>query len=361
MATEYRQVTKLNMIDGSSYIALERLDAMEMKMNGLNVGKTVIQAVTASDAEAGTYPTIYVNLYHVVSLEGMRQEVPIPDTQPPVITYDGTRPFIVKYGSEFTPPEVKVTDDSEEQPVLTHDVVNHLGLVVEPFDTTQPGNYTVRFTATDAAGNQGKLSIPMVVEEYVDDIPPEIQYNGANPIVVAYGDNFTLPTVTATDNVDPSPQVTLLVKDEDGSQVQSIDTEKPGEYVLEYHAQDSSGNSSRLEVGVTVEAYVDDVPPEINYSGANPIEVEYGAEFTTPTATATDNYDSQVTVNTTLKKLSTGETIPSISTTEPGEYEVIFTAQDSAGNASEVTVGVIVGDEPEPEPEPDPEPEVPEE
>lgn len=72
MATEYKQVTKLNMIDGSSYIALERLDVMEMKMNGLNVGKSVIQEVTESDAEPGTYPTTYVNLYHVVSLEGMR-------------------------------------------------------------------------------------------------------------------------------------------------------------------------------------------------------------------------------------------------------------------------------------------------
>lgn len=244
-----------------------------------------------------------------------------------------------------------MTDDSDEQPVLTHDVVNHLGLVVEPFDTTQPGNYTVRFTATDAAGNKGKLSIPMVVEEYVDDVPPEIQYNGANPIVVAYGEQFTPPNVTATDNVDPSPQVTLFMKNSDGSQVQSIDTEKPGEYVLEYLARDSAGNSSKLEVGVTVEAYVDDVPPEITYSGENPIQVDYGAEFTVPTATATDNYDSQVTVNTTLKKLSTGETIPSISTVEPGEYEVIFTAQDAAGNNAEVTVGVIVGDEPEPEPE----------
>ena len=253
MATEKRQVTSLTMVGGEKYIALERLDVMEMKMNGLNVGKSVLQAVTEHDAPAGTYPTTYINLFHVKILDALTHEVPIPDVERPALSYDGADPVEFEYGSKFTLPTVKATDDEDSSPKITSEVKNSSGSVVPTVDTNKPGTYTITYTATDASNNVSEpLSVGAVVKEYVDDVPPEINYVGSNPITLEHGEPFVMPEVSVTDNWDEHPVVSSVITGTDGTKVDTVDTTVPGNYAVIFTAQDASNNKKELTVNVVV-------------------------------------------------------------------------------------------------------------
>lgn len=80
MATKKIQVTQLKMTNGDTYIALEPVSVMEMKMNGLNVGKSVMQNVTLGSEPSGTYPSKIINLFHVVEISALTHEIEVaPD------------------------------------------------------------------------------------------------------------------------------------------------------------------------------------------------------------------------------------------------------------------------------------------
>jgi len=66
----------------------------------------------------------------------------------------------------------------------------------------------------------------------------------------------------------------------------------------------------------------DTIPPVITLSGAATITLDWASSYIDAGATATDNVDSSVTVN------SSG----SVNTSKPGVYKISFTASDAAGN-----------------------------
>ena len=79
---------------------------------------------------------------------------------------------------------------------------------------------------------------------------------------------------------------------------------------------------------------VDTTSPIITLIGEDPITIEVGSTFTDPGATATDNYDDNVTVT------SDG----SVDTDTLGSYTITYTATDSSGNTSTTTRVVNVVD-----------------
>ena len=66
----------------------------------------------------------------------------------------------------------------------------------------------------------------------------------------------------------------------------------------------------------------DTIPPVITLSGAATITLDWASSYIDAGATATDNVDSSVTVN------SSG----SVNTSKPGVYKISYTASDAAGN-----------------------------
>jgi len=110
-------------------------------------------------------------------------------------------------------------------------------------------------------------------------------------------------------------------------------------------------------VGWSVQRYLtpytppsgDTTPPVITLNGSSHISVAYGAIYTDPWVTATDNVDG--TISTWVEQ--TG--LP-IDTHSPGTYSVCYNVEDSAGNAaSEVCRLVTVLEEHTPPPPPEPE------
>lgn len=339
--------TKLTMDDGEVYIAKESIGTFAQKMNGLNVGKTVMQPVV-EEGDPFAVAQRYVNLFHVKYIDGTIIEEEV-DLEPPEIHYDGPDPITVEYGATFNLPDVTVTDNADDDPDLRHEMRNANGVHIPEIDTEQPGAYSLHYFATDASGNASDLSIQVEVEQYVDTTPPEIQYSGDNPIVLEHGSAFTMPTVDVSDTDDPNPTLTAAILDPSGSVTDAVDTTTAGDYKINYTATDRDDNTSTLSITVTVNEYVDDVAPELLYAGANPIELDYDGAFEFPEVTASDNFDPNPAVTHTIEGPD-GSTVDSVDTTVSGSYGITFTATDDSGNTDTLTIHVTVADEPEPEP-----------
>ena len=149
---------------------------------------------------------------------------------------------------------------------------------------------------------------------------PVITLTGDNPITIEVGDSFTDPGATATDNYETTITVTG-----------SVDVNTLGAYTITYSAEACSGNTASATRTVNV---VDTTAPVIALTGDNPITIEVGDSFTDPGATATDNYDSAVTVTTT----------GSVDVNTVGSYTITYSAEDSSGNTATTatrTVNVV--------------------
>ncbi|AKC82001.1 hypothetical protein IMCC26134_03000 [Verrucomicrobia bacterium IMCC26134] len=92
----------------------------------------------------------------------------------------------------------------------------------------------------------------------------------------------------------------------------------------------TSANSSGAIIGTgsltvtTGPVVTDATPPVITLTGSASVAVNWGATYTDPGATATDNVDTSVTVTTT----------GTVNTAKPGVYTVTYTATDVANNAA---------------------------
>ncbi|OUM88457.1 DUF5011 domain-containing protein [Caldibacillus debilis] len=181
------------------------------------------------------------------------------------------------------------------------------------------------------------LTVNEIPIEAPDTTPPVITLNGDNPLYLNVGDEFVDPGATATDDVDGDLTEQIVVTG-------SVDTSKPGEYILTYTVSDSAGNEATETRTVIVrEAQEPDTtPPVITLKGDNPLYLNVGDEFVDPGATATDDVDGDLTEQIVV----TG----SVDTSKPGEYTLTYTVSDSAGNTASVTRTVIVQEKEEEQP-----------
>jgi len=235
----------------------------------------------------------------------------IADTTAPVITLIGDNPITIEVGSSFTDPGATATDNYDTTVTVT---------TTGSVDVNTLGSYTLTYSATDSSGNTATTVTRTV--NVVDTTAPVITLAGDNPITIEVGSSFTDPGATATDNYDSSVTVTTTG---------SVDVNTLGSYTITYSATDSSSNTASTTRTVNV---VDTTAPVITLAGDNPITIEGGGSFTDPGATATDNYDTTVTVTTT----------GSVDVNTLGSYTITYSATDSSGNTATTTRTVNVVD-----------------
>ena len=138
------------------------------------------------------------------------------------------------------------------------------------------------------------------------------------------GATYTEQGATATDNYDPA--LTVVVGGD------TVDTSIVDTYTVTYNVSDSNGNAAE-QVTRTV-SVVDTTVPVITLTGEPTVTIEVGATYTEQGATATDNYDTGLTV------VVGGDTVD---TTTLGTYTVTYNVSDASDNAAvEVTRTVTV-------------------
>jgi hypothetical protein len=251
------------------------------------------------------------------AVPGIRTVI-VVDTQAPVLVPEAGTQFTVECGGPVPATPVSAQDACEG------DLTAQIAAAGDVVDTSVAGDYVLTFNASDSAGNAAQeLSITVSV---VDTTPPVIALNGAAAITLECNATFTDPGAIATDSCAGDVPVTT-----GGG---TVDTGAPGVYTITYDASDPAGNDA-AQVTRTV-TIVDTIAPAIRRLGAAQINVECGAPFTDPGATAADACAGDVAVTVSGDTVDTGD---------PGVYVIRYDAVDPAGNnAAQVTRQVTVID-----------------
>jgi len=149
------------------------------------------------------------------------------DEVAPVITLNGANPVEIEAGTTYN--DEGATANDAVDGAVTVDVTNNV-------DTSLLGNYTVTYTAVDAAGNEATASRDVSV---VDTTAPVIVLLGDNPQVIDADDSgatYIDLGATVTDNYDNDLEVSV---DASGVNLAVV-----GDYSVIYTVEDSSGNEA---------------------------------------------------------------------------------------------------------------------
>ena len=236
----------------------------------------------------------------------------VVDTTIPVLNLLGSSPVSIELNGVYTDDGATATDNYDDNATLTTQI-NLSGSV----DNTVVGSYTLTYNVSDSSNNQA-FPITRVVN-VEDNIKPAITLLGNTTVTIEVGTNFTDPGAVATDNYDDDSSLTGSI-----SVSGSVDISNLGTYLLTYSVSDSSGNAAD-SVERTVQI-VDTTSPVISLNGNSSINHTYQTTFVDPGATASDNYDTNLSSLIVVSG--------SVNENSLGNYSLLYDVIDSSGNAA---------------------------
>lgn len=219
---------------------------------------------------------------------------------------------------DLTAPASQIPDAAEFVIGVT-DATQVTAAYLEEPDASLEGEQTVTVVLTDAGGNKTNLQANLT-----------LIFDQEAPVITGAADIQTIPGqepdywtgITVTDDLDSAPALTV--------DTSGVDLATEGIYPVTYTARDSAGNETVVTVNVVVTT--DMTPPSI--LGVNPISLYLGG---------TVSYRSGILVvddkdaNPTLTVDNSG-----VDLSQPGVYEVTYTARDASGNQTSITTTVTV-------------------
>ena len=286
-----------------------------------DITSSIVTVSTVNTAIVGVYSVSY----NVSDTSGnaaveVTRTVTVVDTTVPVITLLGEDSVTIEVGDTYTDAGATAIDTYDGD--ITSSIVT-----VNPVDTAVVGVYLVTYNVSDANGNAAAEVTRTVT--VVDTTVPVITLLGDATVTIEVGAVYTDAGATALDNYDGDITSSIV-------EVSTVDTAIAGSYTVTYDVADASGNTA-LTVTRSVNVIEDTVAPVITLLGDNPITIEVGDTYTDAGATATDNFDGDIT--------SSIVTVSTVNTSIVGVYLVAYNVSDTAGNAAaEVTRTVTVVD-----------------
>lgn len=150
-----------------------------------------------------------------------------------------------------------------------------------------------------------------------DDINhPTVALSSEDDIIINEGDTYVLPICTASDQEDSTIEC-----------VQSTSPElsdEPGEYEILYYAIDTYGNRSN-EIIIHLIIIEDNNIPIITLTSLDDITITEGQSYQLPSCNASDVETLNIACIVSITPLLS---------TDPGVYEIRYTAEDNAGNVA---------------------------
>ncbi len=282
-------------------------------------GSIVIDASAVNTSVLGSYSVTY----DVTDSSGnpavqATRTVDVVDTTAPVISLVGSNPQTIEVGGSYI--ELGATASDNVDGDISGSIVIDASAVV----TSVLGSYSVTYDVTDSSGNAAMQVVRTV--DVVDTTAPVISLVGSNPQTIEVGGSYMELGATATDNVDGDISGSIVI---DAS---AVNTSIVGSYPVMYDVTDSEGNAA-TQVLRTV-GVVDTTLPVITLVGANPQTVEVGGSYTELGATATDNYDGDISGSIVIDASS-------VNTSVLGSYSVTYDVTDSEGNAATQVVRTV--------------------
>ena len=191
-------------------------------------------------------------------------------------------------------------------------------------DMQKEGTQSVSLLLTDESGNTTELQSTLTV--VVDKTAPVL--SGVADLTFFRGQTPDyLKQITASDDMDDAP--VLSVDDS------NVNLNHGGTYEITYRAVDFYGNESTATADVTI--LIDDIAPTI--WGVNPISLYAGSTVSYRSGiVVVDDQDENPTLTVDSSK---------VNLSQPGVYDVTFTASDAAGNITTQSTTVTVAEEPD--------------
>lgn len=286
-------------------------DRIEYQLNGEGAWFTYVDGLAITKEGETTITARAVD--QAGNTSEVVQDVVRIDRTAPELTLLGDNPLTIQHGEVFTEPGYQAEDN------FTNDLqVTSTGEI----DTNKIGAQELVYTVKDVAGNQtSKTRVVQVVDEGY----PVITLKGDNPLILEVGTDYQEAGAIAEDNADGDISNQIQTID-------NIDTSKLGIYQVTYQVTDSSANQTEVIRMVEV---VDTVAPELTLQGEQEVTMELGDDYDEAGATASDNYDGDLSEQVTV----TG----SIDTSQVGVYQLTYVVRDSSGNITSMirTINVI--------------------
>ena len=236
------------------------------------------------------------------------------DKGSPIVRLNGPANIILEFPEKYSEQGAQAQDAVDGQVAVT---------ISGEVNPQQLGEYKLTYTAVDNAGNTASTTRTVTV---VDTTNPVITLIGGTTIEIEVGSNYLEPGLSITDNYDG-----VIV---DYQVNGSIDTNQPGEYILTYVAEDSSGNTDELNRKVKVIEAEDTVAPVITIIGNSSLTIEFGDEYVEQGATAQDNKDGDLNV----------QIIGRVNVQKLGKYGITYAAIDKSKNLAQVTREITIVD-----------------
>ncbi len=286
----------------------------------------VINNSSVNTAVVGTYSVTY-NVSDAagnaaVPVTRTVNVVAVADTTKPVITLNGLGSVTLDVGSAYVEAGATATDNVDNSATITANIVINSSSV----NTALVGVYSVTYNVSDAAGNAAvQVTRTVNVVAVADTTKPVINLTGSSSLIVEVGIPYVDAGATASDNIDGDITANIVTANPVNTAVVAI-------YSVTYNVTDAAGNLA-TQVTRTV-SVADSTAPVITLQGSGTVNISVGDTYTDAGATATDNYDSSVTVTVG------GDTVD---TATAATYTITYNAFDAAGNAAtEVTRSVTV-------------------
>jgi hypothetical protein len=181
------------------------------------------------------------------------------------------------------------------------------------------------YQVEDDAGSKAERSR---VVDILDTVGPELQLMGGDNVTHQAGAPFVDPGAKAYDTHDGNLDV--QVKGAVPTNVSVV----PTTVTLLYLAVDAAGNAAQAKRKVTI---VDTLPPIITLVGPAAATLEAGFQYTEPGAYAVDLRDGDVYV-------TRGGTVPLYPLSLPAVVDLMYTAEDRAGNVAQLIRTVTIDD-----------------
>ena len=186
------------------------------------------------------------------------------------------------------------------------------------------GDYSLEIINTQSS----KVLRLTLGQEEVDTTIPVITLTGDATVDIEVGSTYTDEGATASDNYDGDITSSIAI-------VNPVDTDVVGQYIVTYNVSDTNSNAA-VEVTRTVNV-VDTTIPVITLTGDATVDIEVGSTYTDEGATASDNYDGDITSSIAI--------VNPVDTDVVGQYIVTYNVSDTNSNAAvEVTRTVNVVD-----------------
>ena len=204
-----------------------------------NITHNIQMSSNVNTSIVGTYTVTYSVADTAGNTTSATRTINVVDIIGPVIELQGDNPYSMYLNGTYSEPGYTTTDNIDGE-IDVNNVTT-----TDNIDASTVGTYTITYTATDSAGNEGTAI--RTVNIVLDTVGPVIELQGDNPYSMYLNGTYSEPGYTTTDNIDGEIVVTTT---------NNIDASTLGTYQVTYSGTDGAGNNTEVIRTVNVELMV---------------------------------------------------------------------------------------------------------